>query len=123
MVRDQRQPESKYDFESETVYVVYAMLSCSEWPQPPAGWNVPKNTVVRVLVYPRSPGLVDSLGIDLSSFKKVPGNGCEPQDFHYVNDEEGFSIEFTALGDRRETVFGYDYYPTAEQGKIFHCRN
>jgi hypothetical protein len=116
--------ETKYDFESETVYVVYAMLPCSEWPQPPAGWNVPKNTVVRMLVYPQSRVLVGSLGIDLSSFKKVRGSACVSQDFYYVNDQEGFSIEFTDTGDtgdKRETVFGYDYYPTSEQGKLFHC--
>jgi hypothetical protein len=40
--------ETKYDFQSETVYVVYAMLSCNEWRQPPAGWDVPKNIVVGV---------------------------------------------------------------------------
>jgi hypothetical protein len=113
--------ETKYDFESETVYVVYAMLPCSEWPQPPAGWNVPKNTVVRILVYPQSRVLLDSLAIDLSSFKKVRGSACVSQDFYYVNDQEGFSIEFTDTGDKRETVFGYDYYPTSAQGKPFHC--
>lgn len=59
--------------------------------------------------------------IDLSSFKKVRGSACTPQEFYYVNDEEGFSIEFIDSGDKRETVFGYDYYPTAEQGRLFHC--
>lgn len=110
-----------YNFPNETVHIYYAMLTCKEWPQPPRGWDVPKNTVVRVLVYPKAHPLLESLGIDLSAFRKEQRSSCIPQEAFYVDDAEGFAVQIMDF-QGAQTVFGYEYYPSAEQSDKFQCR-
>jgi hypothetical protein len=113
-----------YVLPDETVYVEYA-YPCGYknppgWPDPPPGWNVPKDTVVSISVEPKESILFSSLALDLSKFEKVEGDS---QHFNYIDGEEGFTVNvFGSCCGMGEKVSAYIYHPTAKEEKAVRCK-
>jgi hypothetical protein len=113
----------KYDIRGGRVYVAYEMFGCDYttpegWPEPPRGWDVPKDTVVYVSVELEEPVPLDSIGTDLSDFKREEGDSHR---IKYNNYKDGFTIEAVKrTGEGVERVVSYVYGPTAEDER-FRC--
>jgi hypothetical protein len=106
-----------YYFRDEIVSFEYSKYGCTPpprvegWPIPPVeGWNVPPDTVLFVSVNLRKQVPLQSLGIDLKTFKKVRGDSDIPSHFRNVDKDAGFTIDLNGDGDS-ETVRGYIYGP------------
>ena len=116
-----------YYFRDEIVSVEYSKYGCTPpprvegWPIPPVeGWNVPRDTVLFVSVNLRKQVPLQSLGLDLKTFKKVRGDSDVPSHFRYVDEDAGFTIDLNGDGDS-ETVRGYIYGPAAKYNQL-RCR-
>ncbi len=109
-----------YEFRHEIVRFGYAKYGCKPapvvpgWPIPPLeGWNVPPDTVLVVRINLRKQVPLRSLGIDLSTFKKVRGDKHIGTHFQYVDEEAGLTIDLNGDGGT-EIVRGYIYEPEAK---------
>ncbi|MDQ2975097.1 MAG: hypothetical protein M3R69_06770 [Acidobacteriota bacterium] len=75
-------------------------------------WNVPPDTVTVIRVGMKGVVKLADLNIDLTKFKKWPGDEDVPGSFFYKNDEDGFAIE-AGGGDVSALIYGpeakYDY--------------
>lgn len=111
----------KYDIREGRVFIVYEMFECDHatpegWPEPPPGWAVPKDTVIYVRVELEEPIPLDSLGADLSDFKKDEGDS---QRIKYNNDKDGLTIEAVTLRNGgSESVVAYVYGPTGADERL-----
>lgn len=80
------------------------------------GWDVPPDTVLRIIVYPKPQPRLSDLNMDMSKFKKRHDGHIESF-VSYVNDEDGLIIE---VDEDRDSVNGL-YYVPAKKDKIFRC--
>lgn len=118
-----------YKVEDQVVYIEYSRFPCDHhnrpgWPETPPGWDVPPDRVVSIVVSLGNKTVpLSSLGFDLSTFKKVRGDGDRPQHFYYLDPEDGFSIECFDFADNQGLkVTGFLYSPTSEEEKQFRCK-
>lgn len=109
-----------YSFRDEIVSFEYSKYGCTQpptvpgWPIPPVeGWNVPPDTLLFVSVSLRKQVPLQTLGIDLKTFKKERGDSDIPSHFRYVDKEAGFTIDLNGDGGA-EIVRGYIYGPAAK---------
>lgn len=84
-------PLTTYYLSDVTVYFQYASCRCGE--KCKDDWNVPPGTVIVINVGMKGVVKLADLNIDLTDFKKLPGDEDIPGSFIYKNDEDGFAIE------------------------------
>lgn len=114
--RDPEQP--RYSYPDEIVTVEYSRCACDRapavkgWPTLSVLWNVKPDLVTAIGIDLRKPVLLSSLGLNLSTFKRVPEFHLQNV-FRYKNEEEGFVIQvYEDAGI--EMVRGYIYEPEAK---------
>jgi hypothetical protein len=79
-----------YDLKNEIVYIDFSTGTCPG--AGPASYKVPADTVTRIMVITKSEPLLDSLGVDISKYKKDVDGDLQEHIF-YNNEEAGESIE------------------------------
>jgi hypothetical protein len=82
-------PTSEYTIPDYRVSVSFANDECDKSPD---AWRVPKGTVLSLVITPQHAMSVSQFGIDISQFKKRPGEEIIGME-QYDNDEEGVSVE------------------------------
>ena len=98
--------ERFYEFENEVASIQYSSGLCEE--NIFGGWNVPRDTVIRINVSPKSRLLFSALNLDLSRYKK----SVDPKFagiVYYNDEEEGFAYQ---VG--HDEVDGIFYEPAAK---------
>jgi hypothetical protein len=75
-------------------------------------WNVPRNTVIYITLYPKKKPKLSDLKIDISKFKIVDDPEIKGSRY-YIDEEEGFS--FTATS---KTIIDFTYEPSAKDEKL-----
>ena len=81
------------------------------------GWNVPPDTLLRIVVYPKPNPRLSELQLDLREFeKRVVGH---LQTVSYVNTKLGLIID---VDDATGTVMGF-YYVPSDNDKRLRCSN
>jgi len=94
-----------YDLKDERVNITYSKLPCAKgWP---FGYNVPPNTVISILTYPKTKVTLSDLHLDLKKYKRT--DRPENQRAVYYNDEEG--ITFQTESDQR--ILSIQYLPVS----------
>lgn len=105
------QNTSSYEFEGESVILVYSTGSCKDEPN---GWNVPKDTVTGMLVAPKVKPKFADLKLDANKFVRVPEG-----DYHafmiYKNDEEGIGY---VVNEPEGLVDSVRYWPAAKDNHL-----
>lgn len=77
-----------YDVDNKTVDIEYSDGPCEKGR---SGWNVPRDTVVRISLAPNQDLKFSDLHIDKTKYKKSR-DGELPDIFYYTNDAEGITI-------------------------------
>jgi len=67
---------------------------------PIEGWNVPADTVLAIRMTLRKQAPLESLGLDLSRFKKERGDSDTPSHFVYVDRARGVTIDLNGDGTK-----------------------
>jgi len=83
---------SRYYLSDVTVDFQYSSCRCGDKCKDD-DWNVPPGTVIVIRVGMKGVVKLADLKIDLTNFRKVPGDEDVPGQFSYVNEEEGFAID------------------------------
>lgn len=102
--------ECLYDLGDEIVSIVYSSGPCEKGLA--GGWNVPRNTVVSIIVTQRVPSFLADLKINESKYKKI----ADPHvlgNFYYTNEEEGVTI--STYNGRVKYI---EYTPTAKDAYL-----
>jgi hypothetical protein len=124
--RPRNPDDNTYYLRHEIVAIGYSKYGCAApprvpgWPVPPIeGWNVPADTVLAIRVTLRKQVPLESLGLDLSRFKKERGDFDTPTHFMYVDRERGVTVDLNGDGTK-EVVRGFIYEPEAKYNS-FRC--
>lgn len=103
-----------YHLKKEKVIVTYSVGLCESSGN--SLWNVPKDTVLYIAIFPKTPMFLNDFSVDLSLFEKRSGDFDLPERFSYVNQKEGRSIDIdTKSGFEQDVVASYSFFPTADQ--------
>ena len=102
----------RYYLPENTVYFQYAKCRCGEKCKND-DWNVSPDTVISIMVGMKGVVTLADLKIDLTDFKKWPGDEDVPGSFIYKNDEDGFVIR--GGGDY---VSSLTYFPPAKDDHL-----
>lgn len=104
-----------YDTDNERVTVFYSKGACLKGV---SRWNVPRDTVVSVLISPKKNLFLSDLKLDHDKYQRRPDPHMEAN-VHYINKEEGIFIETRVLEEDEIVIFIY-YQPTPAD-KSFQC--
>jgi hypothetical protein len=96
-----------YEQEHEDVLVRYSTGECIE------KWNVPRNTVIFIQVFPKKRPQFSELKLDTSKYRKYPEPEL-PEYSNYDNEGEGFEIQV----DRNGLVELFTYYWRPEDNHL-----
>jgi hypothetical protein len=124
-----RGSDNVYHYGKLIVRIEYAQFPCGHksppgWPQPPPGWNVPRDTVVAIdITMGKHTVPLKSVPYDLSKFQKVRGDSDRPQHFYYTDDAHGFAISVFEYDAHNHVVTNFLYLPTANDEKLFRCKD
>jgi hypothetical protein len=105
--KPKRSVESKFTYENEgeRVVVQYADALCE------LGWDVPKDTVISIEVYPRKSISLEELHLDPKKYMRFqwghPRNWVD-----YINKAEGIWVHAVISDSKRAEVFYFEYLPT-----------
>lgn len=105
---------STYKTDNESVFITYSNGTCEQDPR--SRWNVPRDTVIQISVYPKKEQRFTDLHIDESNYKKEE----DPHrlgSFYYTNDKDGHII-LVNQGLVRSMYYG----PTDDDVHL-HCPN
>lgn len=84
-------------------------------------WNVPRDTVVRILVTPKTKLRLSALRLDLKRFEKS-ADAEVPTHALYKDKEAGLTYEvYEGEGESNGLVLHIQYDPTARDEKLFRC--
>ncbi len=101
-----------YEFKIERLYFDYSKDSCAIDPK---GWNVPRNTVIRIWVEPTTSALrFTALRLDLSKYKKKQDDHVL-YIFHYLDETEGVRYEVDESSDEVTLI---EYFPAVGDSKV-----
>ncbi len=101
-----------YETPDQRVFFTYSSGECRE----NETWNVPRETVVMIIAYPKTKPLLSDLGLDLKTYKRT--RDCNPGSFHYTDERDGISYAVDG-----EVVSEVIYYPNDEdQRRRSQCR-
>ncbi|MFY9570065.1 MAG: hypothetical protein WAV20_01525 [Blastocatellia bacterium] len=103
-----------YYLEDLNVFFYYSSGNCKSGGS--GGWDVPPDTVLRIVVHQKPTPRLSDLQIDESKFKKRHDGHIE-RIVSYVNEEEGLIIE---VDEDSGLVMGFDYAPSAKD-KHLRC--
>lgn len=102
-----------YDLKDERVNFVYSGSPCAKgWPY---GYNVPRNTVISIVTYPKAKRSLSDLQINLDNYKRT--DRPENQRVIYYNDEDGITIE---TDSSRQEIISIQYLPVSGD-KYLRC--
>jgi hypothetical protein len=97
-----------YRTETEEVLVRYSTGSCIE------KWNVPRDIVLFIQVFPKKRPRLSDLKVNISKYKIV--RDPEVLDYSdYEDDEDGFGLNVNTL---EGLVHIFTYYPTIKEDKL-----
>lgn len=96
-----------YDTENERVTIFYSQGTCLGGV---SRWNVPKDTVVSIVVAPKTSLLLSDLKVDLNRYQKELDAHMEGA-AHYINKKDGIFIATRTLATDEIVLFIY-YQPT-----------
>jgi|SRR6185437_1879841 len=77
----------EYKFGGDNVSVQYSEEPCAGEP----AWNVPRDTVINISVYPHDKPKVSELDLDFNKYVKVPDKEIIGA-YDYVNDKDGVTL-------------------------------
>jgi hypothetical protein len=101
-----------YDLKNERVNIVYATANCDN---NRVEWNVPRDTVISITIYPQTALVLADLQIDLTKFEKFVN--VNNRDYvSYTNKEAGVAVGTRSNGE----VVVIEYFPS-EQDKHLRC--
>ena len=97
-----------YHTENEDVLVRYSTGRCIE------KWDVPRDTILYIQVFPKNKPKFSELRLDISKYKKIPDPEL-PDYSYYDNEEEGFELNVHTV---QGLVHIFIYYPPAKDDKL-----
>jgi hypothetical protein len=100
----------RYELKDETVTILYSDGLCK--PSGSGGWNVPKDTVVEIIVVPNEDTTLSDLRLDLSRYVKTKDREIDNL-YHYTNEAGGHAV--TVLDG---LVSHIDYMPAAKDNAM-----
>jgi hypothetical protein len=107
----------RYENENEKVDVIYSPDSCELIGT--ERWNVPKDVVIWMEIYPRKRILLKSLRLDPQQYRRF--QGWHPENLvRYENEEEGVIVH-TIIWRKVEEVNYFQYLPTVKD-KDHRCK-
>jgi hypothetical protein len=84
-----------YDLKTERVSIFYSGRPCVKgWPY---GWNVPRDVVIKIVIYPKTRLTLDQLGIDMKNYIKTRNAQLGGTD--YTNKDAGTSVGLKENGE------------------------
>ena len=108
---------SLYETKDEKVFIWYSDEPCHKGIS--ELWNVPKDTVLSITLYPKRRMSISDLNLNPAKYKRV--HDTHVQDIvYYVDDEEGVKIESNASAGEVELVNSSTYGPSAKD-KYLRC--
>ncbi|HEV3470078.1 MAG TPA: hypothetical protein VG148_12210 [Pyrinomonadaceae bacterium] len=110
-------PKSRhYEFRSHRAFVVYAGGDgCAEGS---SGWDVPRDTVVQIIVTPKRRLRFSRLRLDMTKFRKA-ADPETPAHTLYTNEEDGVTYRvFEGGGEYQGRVLKIQYDPAAEDAHL-----
>lgn len=109
----------RYEFRGESAFIIYS--GGDECARGSGGWDVPRDTVVRVVVTPRTRLRLSSLRLDLTKFEKAPDPET-PAHALYTNEAEGVTYRvFEEAGEHHGRVLSVTFEPTARDARRRRC--
>lgn len=95
----------------------YSRGTCSE--SPLSDWNVPRDTLISLSVFPAKIKYVDT-SVNLANYEKIAATAHLPGHFVYINDEAGRSVYVEAESGKssRERIVSYTYFPRSNQDSL-----
>jgi hypothetical protein len=107
----------RYENENEKVEVIYSPGSCELIGA--ERWNVPKDVVIWMEVYPRKTVPIRDVHLDLKKYRRF--QAWHPENFvRYENQEEGVVVH-AIIGAKAEELFFFEYQPTAKD-RVLRCK-
>lgn len=106
-----------YDTDEEKIYVLYSEGPCR--PSEIGKWNVPTDTVLKIMIYPQRTVLVSELNLDQNKYRRGPDPNIRDW-FYLVNPEEGIMIQ-SQVKNGCEQVMAITYQPST-QDKVQLCK-
>lgn len=107
---------SIYESKSEKVDVVYSKSACEATET--GKWNVPRDTVVKLRIYPQEIVLIKDLHLSGTKYTRVVD--AHPENWvHYINRNDGITVDALVKGGREE-VMNFVYEPNSSQ-KSLRC--
>lgn len=112
---------SEYHFEKSKVTVYYSQGPCTSVGD--HAWNVPKNTVVYIVVSPIKKIFLHNLGVTLSEFSRSSGGADLPGTAFYLSTRIGMSMNVEErISPDKHTVTLIHYFPSKDQLEL-RCKN
>jgi hypothetical protein len=106
-----------HELKAERAFVFYSGERCAGG----EGWDVPRDTVVQIVVTPKTKVLLPSLRLDLRKFEKSPDREI-PTHVLYRDREAGLSYEvFEGGGEDDGTILHVKFEPAARDDKQLRC--
>lgn len=99
-----------YDLKTDRLNVAYSVGTCGEGG---AQWNVPRDTVIGITVYPQTRLMLADLKINVNGFEKFI-NPHVGNRVSYSNKDEGIAIGTTSNGE----VISIEYFPQAKDSHL-----
>jgi hypothetical protein len=103
---------NQHEFKTERAFIFYSDgTPCAKAPE--GAWNVPRDTVVSILVTPKTGLRLSALKLDLQKYKKVTDPEVKTRT-RYQNEEEGITYEvFEGGGKNDGLILHIEYGPSA----------
>ncbi len=105
---------STYIRDDEKILVFYSAGPCKKGSS--EEWNVPRDTVVSITVYPKAKMLVSNLRLDRTKYKRVTDPHSDLV-VYYFNKEDGIRISARQL-EEGEDVDSITYEPAARDSSL-----
>ena len=102
-----------YDLKTERTNIFYSAGRCAKGGE----WNVPRNIVIGITVYPKTRVMISELPFDLAKFQKFTIES-EQDSLFYKNVAEGVIVGTKQDGE----VTVYQYFPTPKDNHL-RCPN
>jgi hypothetical protein len=111
-----------YTLPDEIVNIQYAANpKCQEkWPYDT--WDVAKRTVTFISVRPNREVRFGELNLDLSKFKKEPGDHDVPEHCSYFDEEQGFSVFVYERKEASQSLVDFFVYGPASKDNVLRCK-
>jgi hypothetical protein len=107
----------RYENENEKVEVIYSAGSCEL--SGADRWNVPKDVVIWMEVYPRKTSPIKEIHLDPKKYRRV--QRWHPENLvRYENEEDGVVVH-AIIWAKAEELYFFEYQPTAKD-RALKCK-